>query len=53
MDDPARVAQALATLTWEGVSGVITFDQQHNPIKNAAVIGISGGEKVFVESVTP
>lgn len=53
VDDPAKVAEALAGLTWEGVSGKITFDAQHNPIKAAAVIGVSGGKKEFVESVAP
>jgi len=52
-DDPAKVADALAGLSWEGVSGSITFDANHNPIKAAAVIGVSGGAKTFVESVAP
>jgi branched-chain amino acid transport system substrate-binding protein len=52
-EDTTKVAAALAGLTWEGVSGTIMFDAQHNPIKNAAVIGISGGKKAFVESVAP
>jgi branched-chain amino acid transport system substrate-binding protein len=47
------VAEALAAISWEGVSGKITFDAQHNPIKSAAVIGVAGGEKKFVESVAP
>jgi branched-chain amino acid transport system substrate-binding protein len=52
-DDTTKVAEALAGLTWEGVSGKITFDPNHNPIKAAAVIGVTGGEKKFVESVAP
>ena len=44
-DDTTKVAEAMAGLTWEGVSGKITFDAQHNPIKAAAVIGVAGGEK--------
>ena len=52
-DDPTKVADALAGLTWEGVSGTITFDAQHNPIKSAAVISVAGGKKTFVESVAP
>ncbi len=51
--DPAKVAEALAGISWEGVSGKITFDAQHNPIKSAAVIGVAGGKKTFVESVAP
>jgi branched-chain amino acid transport system substrate-binding protein len=52
-DDPTKVADALAGLTWEGVSGKITFDAQHNPIKAAAVIGVADGKKSFVESIAP
>jgi branched-chain amino acid transport system substrate-binding protein len=53
VDDTTKVAEALAGLTWEGVSGKITFDAQHNPIKAAAVIGVANGAKTFVESVAP
>jgi branched-chain amino acid transport system substrate-binding protein len=53
VDDPAKVAEAMETLSWDGVSGTITFDAQHNPIKSAAVIGVSGGEKKYVETVNP
>jgi branched-chain amino acid transport system substrate-binding protein len=52
-DDTTKVAQALAGISWEGVSGNITFDQFHNPIKSAAVIGVSGGQKKYVESIAP
>lgn len=52
-EDPAKVAEALAGLTWEGVSGKITLDANHNPIKAAAVIGVLDGKKTFVESVAP
>jgi branched-chain amino acid transport system substrate-binding protein len=52
-EDTTKVAEALAGITWEGVSGKITFDAQHNPIKSAAVIGVAGGNKTFVESVAP
>ncbi len=48
-DDTTKVAEALAGISWEGVSGKITFDAQHNPIKAAAVIGVAGGNKTFVE----
>ena len=52
-DDSTKVAEALAGISWEGVSGLITFDEFHNPIKAAAVIGVAGGDKTFVESVVP
>jgi branched-chain amino acid transport system substrate-binding protein len=53
VDDAAAVAKAMEALKWEGVSGTITFDAQHNPIKSAAVINVTGGNKNFVESVAP
>ncbi len=52
-DDTTKVAEAMAGISWEGVSGQITFDPQHNPIKAAAVIGVMGGEKKFVELIAP
>ncbi len=53
VDDPARVKDSLAGLSWEGVTGKITFDALHNPIKPAAVIGIRDGQRKFIESVMP
>jgi branched-chain amino acid transport system substrate-binding protein len=52
-DDTTKVAEALAGLTYEAVSGKITFDANHDPIKAAAVISVANGEKAFVESVAP
>jgi branched-chain amino acid transport system substrate-binding protein len=52
-DDPAKVKDALAAIEWDGVSGKITFDQFHNPIKAAAVLQVKGGKISFVESVAP
>jgi branched-chain amino acid transport system substrate-binding protein len=53
VDDTTKVAEALAAITWDGVSGKVTFDAMHNPIKAAAVIGVADGAKKFVESVAP
>jgi branched-chain amino acid transport system substrate-binding protein len=52
-DDTTKVAAALAAISFEAVSGKITFDAFHNPIKAAAVISVAGGTKKFVESVAP
>ena len=52
-DDTAKVKDALAGISWEGVSGKITLDANHNPVKAAAVIGVKDGMKSFVESVAP
>jgi branched-chain amino acid transport system substrate-binding protein len=52
-DDPALVKDALAALEYEAVSGKITFDTQHNPIKSAVVMQVKDGKVVFAESVAP
>ncbi len=53
VDDPEKVKDALAGLTWEGVSGRITFDQNHNPIKAAVILQVKDGEIKYVATVAP
>ncbi len=52
-DDPALVKDALAALEYEAVSGKITFDAQHNPVKAAVVMQVKDGKIVFAESIAP
>jgi branched-chain amino acid transport system substrate-binding protein len=52
-DDPAKVKDTLAAIKFEAVSGTITFDAQHNPIKSAVVIGVAGGKKTYAGTVNP
>jgi branched-chain amino acid transport system substrate-binding protein len=52
-DDSTKVATALAALKYDAVSGTVTFDAQHNPIKSAVVIGVKDGQKTFTASVAP
>jgi hypothetical protein len=35
------------------VTGEITFDTSHNPVKPAAVIEIRGGKRQFAGSIAP
>ena len=51
--DTAKIAATMYAGTYDVVSGTVTFDEFHNPVKSAAVIGVSGGAKTFVESVAP
>ena len=44
VDDPTVVKDAMAAIKYEGVSGDITYDEQHNPVKNAAIVKIEGGK---------
>jgi branched-chain amino acid transport system substrate-binding protein len=52
-DDTAKVKDALAGITFDGVSGKITFDAQHNPIKSAAIVQVKDGAKTFAGTVNP
>jgi len=51
--DTAKVAETMAAGTFDVVSGTVTFNELHDPIKSAAVIGVSGGKKAYVESIAP
>ncbi|NLG50886.1 MAG: ABC transporter substrate-binding protein, partial [Chloroflexi bacterium] len=53
VDDPAAVKDALAAIQYEGVSGNISYDEQHNPIKVAAIVKIENGEPTFFKTVAP
>jgi branched-chain amino acid transport system substrate-binding protein len=53
VDDPARVKDALAALRWEGVTGAIHFDPDHNPIKPAVIMQVKDGQVRYAGSVAP
>jgi branched-chain amino acid transport system substrate-binding protein len=52
-DDPTVVAKFMETFAYEAVSGTITFDEFHNPIKSAVVLQVKDGAISFVASVAP
>ena len=52
-DDPAKVKDAMEAIAYEAVSGLITFDEFHNPVKNAAILHIKDGKVLFEASVSP
>lgn len=52
-DDPAVVKDALAALQYEAVSGNITFDENHDPIKAAVILQVKDGKQVYVDTVAP
>lgn len=53
--DPAKIKEALAsTKGFVGVTGTISMDDKHNPIKSAVVLSFDKeGKQIFVESVSP
>lgn len=53
-DDPVKIKDALAqTQNLQGVSGVITLNAEHDPVKSAVVIELKDGKQVFREKVNP
>jgi branched-chain amino acid transport system substrate-binding protein len=52
-DDPTAVAAKMEKIKYDGVSGDITFDEHHDPIKKAAIIKIQGGKPTFYKFVAP
>jgi branched-chain amino acid transport system substrate-binding protein len=52
-DDSTKAAAAMQALKFEGVSGSITFNQYHDPVKAAVVIGVKDGNKTYVQTINP
>jgi len=52
-DNTDKVKAALEGITFNAVSGKITIDAQHNPVKGAVIIHVKGGKKVFDSFVAP
>ena len=49
-----RIAQALAaTKNFPGVSGTITMDKNHNPIKDVVIIKVEQGKFVYQTTINP
>jgi branched-chain amino acid transport system substrate-binding protein len=52
-DDTAKVKDALAKITFNGISGKIMFDANHDPVKSATILAVKGGKVVFNSVVNP
>jgi branched-chain amino acid transport system substrate-binding protein len=53
-EDPVKIKDALAqTKNLQGVTGDITLDAEHNPVKSAVVIQFKEGKPVFKETIKP
>ncbi len=52
-DDTTKVKDALAKISFNAVSGKITFDQNHNPVKSATILAIKDGKVAFNSVVNP
>jgi len=51
--EPAQVAQTLQQTTFSGVTGNLTFNQHHNPVKPVHFVRIQNGDTIYVTSVKP
>jgi branched-chain amino acid transport system substrate-binding protein len=52
-DDTTKVKNALVKISFNGVSGKITFDANHNPVKSATILAVKGGKVKFNSVVNP
>ena len=53
VDDTAKVKDTLAKISFNAVSGHITFDENHNPTKSATILAIKNGKVMFDSVVNP
>jgi branched-chain amino acid transport system substrate-binding protein len=52
--DPAKIKDAIAqTKNLQVVTGVVSLDANHNPVKSAVVIEMKDGKQTFKEKVNP
>ncbi|MDT8897346.1 ABC transporter substrate-binding protein [Thermanaerothrix sp. 4228-RoL] len=51
--DTAKVKDTLEKIKFNGVSGQITFDANHNPIKSAVILAVKDGAVKFETVVNP
>ena len=52
--EPAKIAEAMAKIKGlKGVSGSVTFDAKHDPVKSAVIIEYKDGKQVFKSKVDP
>jgi branched-chain amino acid transport system substrate-binding protein len=52
-DDTDKVKTALEGISMPGVSGKITFDKQHNPVKSATILKVTPDKVVYDSTVNP
>ncbi len=52
-DDPAKVKDAMAAIKFNAVSGQISYDAQHNPVKSATILAVTESGVKFETVVNP
>lgn len=51
--EPEKIRDALETIQIEGVTGQISFDAFHNPVKPGVVIAMVNGKQTFYQRINP
>ncbi len=51
--DPAAVAEAMEKGTFDVVSGNISYDELHNPVKAAAMLQVKDGKVSYIDTIAP
>jgi branched-chain amino acid transport system substrate-binding protein len=52
-DDATKVKDSMAKISFNGVSGKITFDPSHNPVKSATILKVTESKIEFNSVVNP
>ncbi len=53
-EDPAKISEAMAKINgFQGVSGSVTFDAQHNPVKSAVILEYVDGKQALKTKINP
>jgi len=52
-DDSTKVRDAMAAINFSGVSGNVTYDKNHNPVKSATILQVKDGKIEFNSVVNP
>ena len=53
-EDPAKISEAMAKINgFNGVSGSVTFDAQHNPVKSAVILEYVDGKQALKTKINP
>jgi len=52
-EDTTKVRDALQKIKFDAVSGTVTFDKQHNPVKGAVILKVKDGKVQFDSAVAP
>ena len=50
---PNQVADTMMSMTFEAVTGEMTFDATHNPVKGVLVLRVLNGQVVYVDRLIP